>query len=103
MWTVQVEDQVGGFIVTDYPHPASEHDFRPEGDPDKRGHIIAECHSRDDADLIAQLLNAHGRTDVVCQHPRPGPGDKGLCEGCGVRIVERPGRGYRHLVALDEL
>lgn len=60
-WTVQVDDTVGGFIITTYPYPLSEHDTRPDGDPDKRGEIIAECHSRDDGELIARLLNEHGR------------------------------------------
>lgn len=59
-WTTQVDDLVGGWIVTTYPHPLSEHDTRVEGDPTKRGEIIAECHSEDDANLIARLLNEHG-------------------------------------------
>jgi hypothetical protein len=57
MWTVQVNDLIGGWVVTNYPHPLSQHDHRPEGDPDKRGYIIAECIKEDDAKTIAQLLN----------------------------------------------
>ena len=59
-WTAQIDDLVGGWIVTTYPHPLSAHDTRPDGDPAKRGEIIAECHSEDDAELIARLLNEHG-------------------------------------------
>jgi hypothetical protein len=57
VWTVQVNDEVGGFIVTTYPHPSSAHDHRPDGDPRKRGRIIADCCCTEDAELIAELLN----------------------------------------------
>lgn len=30
-WTAQVNDLVGGWIVTTYPHPLSAHDTRPDG------------------------------------------------------------------------
>lgn len=56
-WTMQVNDLVGGAIVTTYPHPLSEHDFRKDGDPQKRGYIIAECMTKSDAAEIAYLLN----------------------------------------------
>lgn len=62
-WTAQVNDTVGGFIVTDYPYPLSEHNHRPDGDPyadpTKRSYIIAEFALQKDAELIAKLLNEH--------------------------------------------
>ncbi len=59
-WTVQVNDLVGGWIVTDYQWPLSQHDTRPDGDPKKRGKIIAECVDPEDAQRIAFLLNDAG-------------------------------------------
>jgi hypothetical protein len=59
-WTVQDNDLIGGFIVTNYPHPLSEHDQRPVeagGDHTKRGVIACECSSRGMAQIIADLLN----------------------------------------------
>ncbi len=56
-WTVQLNDLIGGFIVTDYPHPLSDYDTRPEGDKKKRGVIACECISQEAAEKIAQLLN----------------------------------------------
>jgi len=58
-WTAQVNDLIGGWVVTSYPHPISEHDFRKYGDPEKRGYIIAECMTKYDAQLIADLLNSN--------------------------------------------
>jgi hypothetical protein len=55
---VQVDDTIGGFVVTSYPHPMSEHDFRKDGDPTKRGEVAAECRSEPMAQRIAGLLNA---------------------------------------------
>lgn len=54
-WTAQVNDLVGGFIVTNFPHPLSEHDVR-EG----RVTVACECTSGGMAELIAKQLN---RTD----------------------------------------
>jgi hypothetical protein len=59
-WTPQVNDLIGGWIVTTYPHPLSAHDVRPEGDPNKRGYVIAECMVKEDAEMIASLLNQGG-------------------------------------------
>lgn len=122
MWTVQVDDTVGGWIVTTYPHPLSQHDTRPVsegGDPSKQGEIIAECHSLDDAKLIARLLNEYEAIRLLnlheaamqerslrelqagCMRPRPGE-SPGRCV-CGQHIVEREGRGFRHVVALQDL
>ncbi len=56
-WSAQVNDLVGGWIVTDYPHPLSEHDTRLEGDPRRRGKVIADCVTHGDAVRIARLLN----------------------------------------------
>lgn len=53
-WSAQVNDLVGGFIVTTYPYPAADHDFSY---PPKSGYIIAECITEADARRIAQLLN----------------------------------------------
>lgn len=57
MWSAQPNDLMGGYIVTNYPHPLSEHDTRNNGDPRKRGYIFAECYTREDAYLVAALLN----------------------------------------------
>lgn len=57
VWTVQVNDIVGGWIVTTYPFPSSEHDLRIEGNSLKCGYIIAECMTKADALAIAHLLN----------------------------------------------
>lgn len=57
VWSAQPNDLIGGYIVTTYPHPLSEHDFRPEGDCSKRGYVIADCMSLVDAETIANLLN----------------------------------------------
>lgn len=61
-WSAQPNDLVGGWIVTRYPHPLSQHDHSIGDNPDKtkrRGYIIAECNSRIDAEHIAILLNQH--------------------------------------------
>lgn len=58
-WTAQVNDLVGGWIVTDYPHPLSEHDNRWDGDTTKGGYIVAECWTERDACTIAMLLNEY--------------------------------------------
>jgi hypothetical protein len=65
VWTAQVNDLVGGAIVTTVPHPLSRHDFRPDGDDAMRGYVIAECMSMADADAIADLLNAAGITRAL--------------------------------------
>lgn len=61
MWSAQVNDLIGGWIVTDRAIPMSQHDFNKEGfDPSKRGYVIAECMTETDARLIANLLNGAG-------------------------------------------
>lgn len=60
-WSAQVNDLVGGWVVTTYPHPLSEHDLRREGgDATRRGYCIADCMTLADALRIADLLNTHG-------------------------------------------
>lgn len=56
-WSVQVDDTVGGWVVTTYPFPMSQHDFRPDGDPAKRGRVAAECQDEDTAWVIANYFN----------------------------------------------
>lgn len=87
---------MGGFIVTTYPHPASAHDHRPNGDPTRCGRIIAECCCTEDAELIAELLNTRGVP--ACEHPTVMTGNPERCGRCGQPIVER--EGLRHVVAL---
>lgn len=60
VWTAQVNDLIGGTIVTDYPHPLSEHDHRKDGDQEKCGYVFAECMTMADAGTIADLLNRAG-------------------------------------------
>lgn len=69
-WTVQINDVIGGWVVTTYPHPLSEHHF---GDPDRRGFVAAECVNRSYANLIARLLN--GLTCCVPAHGGTGNDD----------------------------
>ena len=57
-WSVQVNDLVGGYIVTTYPHPLSQHDTR-KGE-NKKDRIAAECVSEQTAKRIANLLNRYG-------------------------------------------
>lgn len=62
-WTAEVDDLIGGAIVTTYPKPASEHDNRKESDggvPWHRGYIIAEFMTMEDAEVVARLLNEAG-------------------------------------------
>ncbi len=56
-WTAQINDLIGGWVVTDYPHPLSEHDFRLDGDTTKCSTDIIECRSLARANQIARLLN----------------------------------------------
>lgn len=56
-YTAQVNDVVGGHIVTTYPYPASQHDLQIDGDPLKKGYIVAECMTERDAQAIATDLN----------------------------------------------
>jgi hypothetical protein len=66
-YSAQVNDLVGGWIVTDYPHPLSEHDNRPGGDQ-PFGTIVAECSTEFAAKLISHLLNTYedGATFPAC-------------------------------------
>jgi hypothetical protein len=61
-WSAQPNDLIGGAIVTTLPLPMSEHDHRKDGDPAKRGYVIAECMTMADAGTIADLLNGAGIT-----------------------------------------
>lgn len=101
VWTAQVDDTVGGYIVTTYPHPLSAHDTRPDGDPTKCGRIMAECCCVEDAELVAGLLNKAGVPE--CDRPVPMSNAPERCGLCGKPIVERPGRGFLHLVAYEDL
>lgn len=56
-WYVQVDDTVGGFVVTDINIPVSAMDHRPNGDPEKKARILAECCTIDDAVVIAYAMN----------------------------------------------
>lgn len=55
-WTSQINDLVGGYIVTTYPYPISDHVFNGI-DSLKHGYVIADCMTEEDARRIAQLLN----------------------------------------------
>lgn len=59
-WHVVINDLVGGWCVSNVNLPMSEHDFRKEGDPEKRGYIFAECMTQEDAAIIAETLNDRG-------------------------------------------
>lgn len=62
-WTAQVNDLVGGWCVTNYPYPLSDHDFRKDGDPAKKGYVMADdFYCREDAEVVARLLNGAGIT-----------------------------------------
>lgn len=56
-WSAQLNDLVGGWIVTTYPRSYADHDFRPGGNPLQCGYIVAECMTEEDATEIAWHLN----------------------------------------------
>lgn len=64
-WSAQKNDLIGGWIVTTYPYPASEHETSGKSEAPswdnrynlKSGYIVADCMSELDAILIADLLN----------------------------------------------
>jgi hypothetical protein len=60
-WTEQVNDTIGGWIVTTYPHPDSEQFYEDKYHKlHAHGYIMAECSSEHDAKVIANLLNIAG-------------------------------------------
>lgn len=59
-WYVQPNDIIGGWIVTNLNLPYSAYDYRPDGDESRRAYVIAECHTKGDAQAIARLLNIEG-------------------------------------------
>ncbi len=56
-WTVQLNDLVGGWVVTDYPQSLADHPRTPSGGGLARGRVIADCVTEADAQRIAHLLN----------------------------------------------
>ena len=64
-WTAQLNDLIGGWIVTTYPYPLSEH-FG--GDPMKCGYVVAECITEEDAQKIADLLRRACYVPTI-EHP----------------------------------
>lgn len=71
VWTAQANDVIGGWCVTNYPHPLSKHDLRPNGDPTRRGYVIADMMSYSDAQEVARLLN-EAKVKRSAQHGRGG-------------------------------
>lgn len=59
LWTAQVDDLVGGWIVTTYPFPYAEHPNR--GDDPRIGvdRDVISCWSEERAKQVAELLNEH--------------------------------------------
>jgi hypothetical protein len=67
-WSAQKNDMIGGWIVTTYPHPASEHDFSGQGEKPtwenrhtaklRCGYVVADCLREQDAIFIATKLNS---------------------------------------------
>jgi hypothetical protein len=100
MWTIQVDDTIGGWIVTDHPHPLSEHNNRLDGNPTKRGEIIAECHSQGDAELIARLLNEYETTMQRRSLKRLLAPE--CCRSCGAPVEQRDGAVIRDAVAVED-
>lgn len=56
-WYPIINDVVGGYAVSNLDEPVSEHDLRKEGNPEKRGYVIADFMTEDDAKVVAHLLN----------------------------------------------
>ena len=66
-WSAQKNDLIGGWVVTTYPGPMSEHDFSGRGETptwenrhtskDKCGYVLADCHTEQDAIIIANEMN----------------------------------------------
>ena len=58
LWTVQVNDLIGGYIVTTYPYPLSQHQWKDEnGSYLTYGYVIADVTKKEEGALIAKLLN----------------------------------------------
>lgn len=66
IWTAQENDVIGGWCVTNYPHPLSEHDLRPNGNPARWGYVIADMMAKSDAEEVARLLN---EAEIERHHP----------------------------------
>lgn len=56
-WTVQVDDIVGGFIVTNTPLPRSQHGQCQLTTWANPNYIICDCANASDAEILAMLLN----------------------------------------------
>jgi hypothetical protein len=56
-WSAQPNDEVGGWMVTSYPHPSSQHG---QYGTDHYGDIVADCMIKANAEIIAMLLNDRG-------------------------------------------
>ncbi len=57
-WTAQVNDIIGGWIVTRYPRRLSEHPYFSSRSPQRKNDVvIAECMTEADAQRIADALN----------------------------------------------
>lgn len=65
-WFVEEDDTNDldsfGYIVTTYPHPLSEHPINSGGKVSEtiEAFVIAHCDFKDDAEMIASLLNRAG-------------------------------------------
>lgn len=55
-WTAEVNDLIGGYIVTNCKKPASQVDITPESED----YVIADCPMEQDAIIIASCLNRAG-------------------------------------------
>lgn len=65
-WYVVENDILGGHAVSNLNLPISQHDLRQEGDPAKRGYVIADfVMTPDDAAIIAHMLNLINYTPLA--------------------------------------
>lgn len=56
-WYAIVNDLIGGWCVSTISLPLSAHDHRADGDSANCGYVIADCMTKDDAEVLADLLN----------------------------------------------
>lgn len=87
-WYVNVNDMIGGWSVSNLDAPASEHDHRIDGDPNKRSYVVADCMTEDDAKIIVHLLNMVNYKPIALQLGSDAHGIAGWWGNAKVQVDE---------------